>query len=168
MDNKTTLSSAAKREEKPAEARYFEMSMRGTYPDLKDVKLYTDRVELSVGNAVSFDNEYEKVTSMSYFLGSLLSSILFTSVKELKSKGVLLDEIEGLIRAKLTNPLRMIPVRGYDDPADIEEIQVKLFYYGDGDPETMNEMIRKAQEANPIYRLVADARPIELLIEWVL
>ena len=43
-----------------------------------------------------------------------------------------------------------------------------MFYYGDGDPETMNEMIRKAQEANPIYRLVSDARPIELLIEWVL
>ena len=62
----------------------------------------------------------------------------------------------------------MIPVRGYDDPADIEEIQVKLFYYGDGDPEEMNEMIRGAQEANPIYRLVSDARPVELLIEWVL
>lgn len=64
MENRKILSSAAKREENPAEARYFEMSMRGTYPDLKDVKLYTDRVELTVGDAVSFDYEYEKVTSM--------------------------------------------------------------------------------------------------------
>ncbi|MDY3119028.1 MAG: OsmC family protein [Peptoniphilus sp.] len=166
--NREGKSRVAKRVDKPREARTFSMSMRGTCQDLKEVHLYTDRKELVVGCVMSFDNEYDGVTAMSYFLGSLLSSMMHTTIKEMKQSGVVIDEIEGLIHAELKNPLRMVPVRGYDDPPEIESIRVKLFYYADGDEERLNAMVEKAQEVNPIFRLVHRAVPVELKVEWVL
>lgn len=161
-------SSAAKRVDKPDEAHVFEMSMRGTCQDLKEVRLYTDRKELTVGCTMSFDNEYDGVTSMSYFLGSLLSSMIHTAIKEFKQAGIVMDEIEGILHARLKNPLRMIPVRGYDDPPDIESIHVKLFYYADGDEEELNALLIKTQEVNPIYRLVSRSVDVKIEAEWVL
>ncbi|MDK6804671.1 OsmC family protein [Aerococcus sp. UMB7834] len=150
------------------EASVFELSMRGTCPDLKEVKLYTDRKALEAEQVVSFDNEFEGFSSVSYFLSSLLSSVILTTIRELKEEGIELDEIEGLVHAQLTNPLRLIPVRGYQEPSDLTAITIKLFYYADGDPAIINQKIRQAQAYNPIYRLVDKASPIHLEVEWVL
>lgn len=152
----------------PDESKYFEMSMRGVCPDLEKVHLFTDRKKIEVEEMISFDNEFEGFSSISYFLGSLLSSIILTAIKELKHQGIELDEIEGVVHATLTNPLRMIPVRGYDQPSNIENIMIKIYYYSDEDENKVSHLIEEVQKFNPVYRLINQSCPVKLDIEWVL
>lgn len=153
---------------RPEESQFYDISMRGTSPDLDNVHLYTDRREIIIDTRMSFDIEYEGISGASHFFASLLSSIILTAIQEFKRESIELDEIEGIVQARLTNPLRMIPVRGYEDPCDFTDISIKLFYYADGNPKAMDDLIRKSQASNPIYRLVNQATPINLETEWVL
>lgn len=152
----------------PDESRFYNIRMRGTCPDLKKVKLYTDTNRFDAHTVMSFDNEFDGFSSMSYFLGSLLSSIILTSIKELKTNSIELDEIEGVIEAKLLNPLRMIPVRGAKEPSELSEIMVKIYYYSDVNEEEVTKIIKECQAYNPLYRLINQSVPIALDIELVL
>lgn len=154
---------------KPDESLYYNLFMRGTCPNLDTVNIYTERRNIEVDEVISFDVEFEQITAISYLLSSLLSSTIITAIKELKQNGISLDEIEGTIQAQLTNPLRMIPVRGYANPSMIEDIKIKLFYYADTDDyEKVSDIIRKAQLFNPVYQLIDKGQEINLNIEFVL
>lgn len=154
---------------KPNESLYYDLFMRGTCPDLNTVNVYTDRRNIEVNEVVSFDIEFDQITAISYLLSSLLSSTIITAINELKQNDIVLDEIEGTIQAQLTNPLRMIPVRGYTDPSLIDNIKIKLFYYADTvDYDKVSELIRDAQLFNPIYQLIDKGQKISLNIEFVL
>ncbi len=153
----------------PEESKRFKLKLRGTCPNLDTVNVYTDRMTIKVDEVMSFDIEFESVTAISYLLSSLLSSTIITAIKELKRHKVVLDEIEGTIQAQLTNPLRMIPVQGYEAPSLIEDINIKLFYYADTeDCEAVSELIRTAQLYNPVYQLIAKGQEIKLDVEFVL
>lgn len=152
----------------PEESQFYDIRMRGTCPDLGSVKLYTDRNRFDANRLVSFDIEYKGYSSISYFLGALLSSVILTTIRELKTHHIELDEIEGVIDAQLSNPLRMVPVCGLDGPTDIKNITIKLYYYADGDEKHITKLIQDSQCFNPIYRLVEKSTPIHLQIEWVL
>lgn len=152
----------------PEESLFYPISMRGTCPDLKEVKVYTDRNKFEIDALHSFDIEHEGITSMSYFLGSILSSCILSAIKYLSEHDIELDEIEGTIEAVLTNPLRMIPVQGYDDPSNIEDIKIKLYYYADHDEEEVQALIRESQDLNPIVRLIKQASDVSIEIEMVI
>ncbi|RAN54773.1 hypothetical protein B8A42_06120 [Dolosigranulum pigrum] len=155
-------------DKRPEESQFYDISMRGTSPDLDNVHLYTDRREIIIDTRMSFDIEYEGISGTSHFFASLLSSVILSAIQAFKRESIELDEIEGIVRAQLTNPLRMIPVRGYEDPCDFTDITIKLFYYADSDPKAMDDLIRKSQESNPIYRLVNRASSVKLETECVL
>ncbi len=122
-----------------------------------------------MNEVISFDIEYEQITAISYLLSSLLSSTIITAIKELKQNVFSLDEIEGTIQAQSTNPLRMIPVRGYTAPSMIEDIKIKLLYYADTDDyEKVSDVMRNAQLFNPVYQLIDKGQEINLNIEFVL
>lgn len=154
---------------KPEESLYYNLFMRGTCPNLDTVNIYTDRRTIEVNEVISFDIEFEQITAISYLLSSLLSSTIITAIKELKQNDIFLDEIEGTVQAQLTNPLRMIPVRGYSDPSLIKDIRIKLFYYADTDDcEKVSVLMRNAQLFNPVYQLIDKGQEINLNIEFVL
>ena len=153
---------------KPKESQVYSLHMRGTKPDLDKVKLYTGRKRFDVDKLVSFDIEDEGYSALSYFMGSILSSVIWTFQNHLKQKKIDLDEIEGVIEADLQNPLRLIPVRGYDQPAQIRNIKVKIYYYADDDEEKLDQMARDCQVDNPIFQLVNQSSPIELEPHFIL
>lgn len=93
---------------------------------------------------------------------------MMTALKELKLAALDIDEIEGVIEAQLSNPLRMIPVRGYDQASEIENIRIKIYYYSDDDEDKVTAFIKDCQQFNPIYRLVEKSTSIDLSVDWVL
>ena len=152
----------------PNETLFYPLSMRGTCPDLNEVNLYTDRKKFVAGTLISFDNQYDSISSISYFLGSLLSSVILGAIKHLNNNNVELDEFEGTIHAQLTNPLHMIPVKGCNDPSEITDIEIKLYFYANHDKEDVKRLINESLSFNPIYRLINKDQRIRISSEEVL
>lgn len=152
----------------PIESERYTQEMRGTCLDLKEVRLYTDRMRFEAEKLISFDSEFEGVSSLSYFMGSLLSSVIVTAIKYFHSQQIVLDEIEGVIAVDISQPLALVPVRGYHDPSEIEAIRIKLFYYAEGDDYEIVDMFHQSQRLNPLYSLINRATPIELILQPVL
>ena len=152
----------------PYESEYFPIKMRATCLDLVNVKVYTDRNFISTDRLISFDNEYQGISSVSAFLSSILSSVILTSIKSFKQAKIELDEIEGTIECVLTNPLAIIPVVGYDRIPSFESIVIKLYYYANERHETCVDCITRAQLYNPVYNMVKKATQVDLKINKTL
>ena len=51
------------------ESRIFDMNFRGTSNDLSSVKIFTNKNSFQIEKQISFDLEYEQITSLEYFAG---------------------------------------------------------------------------------------------------
>ncbi|MCI5674736.1 MAG: hypothetical protein MR314_01015 [Ezakiella sp.] len=133
---------------------YSLFSLRATMNDLKNVHIYTANSSFVVDSSISFDSEAENISAINYFMGSLLSSIMLMSVKKAKKRDVIIEEIEGKIEFKLNNPLNALDVRGYYENSYIDYIDIKIYYYADGDEESNNLLLTQLLDENPIYNLI--------------
>ena len=70
------------------ESRIFEMNFRGTSNDLSSVKIFTNKSSFQIEKQISFDSEYEQISSLEYFAGSVLSSIILTLLEQSKKMGI--------------------------------------------------------------------------------
>ncbi|WP_296255111.1 OsmC family peroxiredoxin [uncultured Ezakiella sp.] len=147
---------------------FSNFSLRATMNDLKNVNVYTDNNSFRVSDAISFDIEAENISALNYFCGSLLASVMKILVSECKSQGIVIEEIEGKIDYKLTNPLRVLNVRGYEDLSEIEDIVIKIYYYADGDEEELNNRLMGMLNANPIYSLLKSTKKVDCKIQLII
>src|SRR3954469_23828101 len=93
------------------ESMIFDMTFRGTSNNLSSVKIYTNQNSFQIERQVSFDSEYKQITSLEYFAGSVLSSILLTFLEQSKKLNVMIEEMEGVLNLSLENPLSLVGVR---------------------------------------------------------
>ena len=70
------------------ESRIFEMNFRGTSNDLSSVKIFTNKNSFQIEKQISFDTEYEQISSLEYFAGTVLSSIILTLLEQSKKMGI--------------------------------------------------------------------------------
>ena len=69
------------------ESKIFDIKFRGTSNDLSSVKIYTNKNSFQIEKQISFDSEYKPISSLEYFAGSVLSSILLTFLEQSKKRG---------------------------------------------------------------------------------
>ncbi|MGJ9382073.1 hypothetical protein [Salipaludibacillus sp. CF4.18] len=76
------------------ESRIFDMNFRGTSNDLSSVKIYTNKNSIQIEKQISFDSDDEKISSLEYFAGSVLSSIILTLLEQSKKRLPLLKRLK--------------------------------------------------------------------------
>lgn len=144
------------------ESKVFDMSFRGTSNDLSSVKVFTNKNSFQIEKQVSFDSEYEPISSLEYFAGSVLSSILLTL---LERRGSAIEEIEGVLNLSLENPLSLVGVKGYDEEPIIRKITVTVFLFVDLEDNDFDDFCFGALKSSPIYNTLKRSMDLEVIFK---
>ncbi|CAI6061953.1 OsmC family protein [Cohnella sp. JJ-181] len=147
------------------ESKVFDMNFRGTSNDLSSVKIYTNRNSFQIEKQISFDAENKPISSLEYFAGSVLSSILLAFLEQSKKRRSIVEEIEGVLNLSLENPLSMIGVKGYDEEPFISKMTVTVFIYMDLEDEAFEGFCRVALAHSPIYNTLKRAMKLDVLFK---
>ena len=147
------------------ESRIFDMSFRGTSNDLSSVKIFTNKNSFQIEKQISFDSEYKQISSLEYFAGSVLSSILLTLLEQSKKRGSMIEEIEGVLNLSLENPLSLVGVRGYDEEPFIRKITVTVFLFADLEDSDFDDFCTRALNNSPIYNTLKRSMELEVIFK---
>lgn len=150
------------------ESEMFDMSFRATSIDLASVKVYTNKNSFQIEKQISFDADYKPVSSMEYFAGSVLSGILLALLEQSKKRGSLIEEMEGVLKLSLANPLSLLGVKGYNEEPYIPNMTATIFLYVDLEDEAFDEFCSSALANSPIYNTLKRATEIEVIFKKLL
>ncbi|RXJ02445.1 hypothetical protein DS745_07010 [Anaerobacillus alkaliphilus] len=150
------------------ESKIFDINFRGTSNDLSRVKVFTNKSSIQIEKQISFDSENEHITSVEYFAGSVLSSILLSLLEQSKKRGSIIEEIEGVLNLSLENPLTLAGVRGYDEEPVISKIMITVFLYADLEDNEFDDFCTKALTNSPIYNTLKKSMKLEVLFKKLL
>ncbi len=141
------------------------MKFRGTSNDLSTVKIYTNKNSFAIEKQISFDSEYKPISSVEYFAGSVLSSILLTLLEQSKKRGFIIEEIEGVLNLSLENPLSLVGVKGYDEEPSIQNITVTVFLFVDLEDKDFDDFCLGALKKSPIYNTLKRSMELEVFFK---
>lgn len=147
------------------ESRVFDMSFRGTSNDLASVKIYTNKNSFQIEKQISFDSDYQPISSLEYFAGSVLSSILLSLLEQSTKRGSIIEEIEGVLNLSLENPLSLLGVKGYEEEPSISQMTVNVFLYADLEDKAFDDFCLGALANSPIYNTLKRAMKLEVLFK---
>ncbi|WP_284646214.1 hypothetical protein [Paenibacillus silviterrae] len=147
------------------ESKIFDLNFRGTSNDLTSVKIYTNKNSVQIDKQISFDSEYKPVTSLDYFAGSVLSSILLSFLEQSKKRGSIIEEMEGVLNLSLENPLSLIGVKGYDEEPFISKMIVTVFLYVDLEDKAFDDFCLGALANSPIYNTLKRSMELKVLFK---
>ncbi|CAM4294722.1 OsmC family protein [Paenibacillus tarimensis] len=150
------------------ESRIFDMNFRGTSNDLSTVKIYTNKNSFQIEKQISFDSEYKPISSVEYFAGSVLSSIILTLLEQSQKSGLTIEEIEGVLNLSLANPLSLVGVKGYDEEPYIQRLTVTVFLYVDLEDKELNDFCYDALKKSPIYNTLKRSLELEVIFKKLL
>lgn len=147
------------------ESRIFDMNFRGTSNDLSSVKVFTNKNSFQIEKQISFDSEYNQISSLEYFAGSVLSSIILTLLDQSRKRGSIIEEIEGILNLSLENPLSLVGVRGYDEEPFIRKITVTVFLFADLEDNDFDNFCFRALKNSPIYNTLKRSMELEVIFK---
>lgn len=147
------------------ESKMFDINFRGTSNDLSSVKIYTSKNSFQIEKQISFDSESKPISSLEYFAGSVLSSILLTLLEQSKSRGSIVEEIEGVLNLSLENPLSMLGVKGYEEEPFIAQLTVTVFLYVDLEDKAFDDFCQGALAKSPIYNTLKRSMELEVVFK---
>lgn len=147
------------------ESQMFDVTFRGTSNDLSSVKIYTNKNSFQIERQISFDTEYKPISSLEYFAGSVLSSILLTLLEQSKKRDSIIEEIEGVLNLTLENPLSLIGVKGYDEEPFISKMAVTVFLYVELEDEAFDDFCLSALAKSPIYNTLKRSMELEVIFK---
>ncbi|WP_438445080.1 hypothetical protein [Gorillibacterium sp. sgz5001074] len=147
------------------ESKRYDISFRGTSNDLSSVKIYTNKNSFQIEKQISFDSETKPISSVEYFAGSVLSSILLSFLEQSRKRGSIIEEMEGVLNLSLENPLSMLGVKGYDEEPVIRSITVTVFLYVDLEDPAFDEFCLEALAKSPIYNTLKRSMELEVLFK---
>lgn len=134
---------------------YFSKSFRAVVFD-EDVKVYNEKTSTSVDQAISFDSEKDEFTSIDLFVSSIVSEILLTMMKVAKKRGEILQDIEAKADLKISNPMYLLNVIGYEDPGLIEKLEVDVYFFSFLEGEKLDEFLDEVLKRTLIYNTFKD------------
>jgi hypothetical protein len=147
------------------ESKIFDISFRGTSNDLSSVNIYTNKNSVQIEKQISFDSEYKPISSVEYFAGSVLSSILLSFLEQSKKRGSIVEEIEGVLNLSLENPLSLIGVKGYEEEPFIPKMAVTVFIYVDLEGKAFDEFCWGALANSPIYNTLKRSMELDVVFK---
>jgi hypothetical protein len=150
------------------ESRIFEMNFRGTSNNLSSVKIFTNKNSFQIERQISFDSECKQISSLEFFAGSVLSSIILTLLEHSKKRDSIIEEIEGVLNLSLENPLSLVGVKGYDEEPVIRKITVTVFLFVDLEDNDFDDFCFRALKNSPIYNTLKRSMELEVIFKKLL
>lgn len=147
------------------ESKMFDVSFRATSNDLSTVKIYTSKTSFQIEKQISFDSEYSSITSLEYFAGSVLSSMLLSFLEQSKKRGSIIEELEGVLSLSLENPLSLIGVKGYEEEPFISKMAVTIYLYVELEGKEFEDFCAEALANSPIYNTLRRSMEFEVLFK---
>jgi len=147
------------------ESEKFAMRFRGTVHDLRSVKFYTNKNSIQIKKQISFDSESAQISSIEYFAASLLSSILLTLLEQSKKQEVLIEDIEGVLKFSLENPLSLVGVKGYEEEPSIRQMNVTIFLYAHLDDDHFEIFCNEALQKSPLYNTFKRSMELDVVFK---
>jgi hypothetical protein len=147
------------------ESKIFDMSFRGTSNDLSSVKIFTNKNSFQIEKQISFDSEYKEISSLEYFAGSILSSIMLTLLEQLKKSGSMIEEMEGVLSLSLENPLSLVGVKGYDEEPCIGKITITVFLLVDLEDNDFEPFCFRLLKKSPIYNTLKRSMQLDVIFK---
>lgn len=144
------------------ESRNFDMSFRGTSNTLSSVKIFTNNNSFQIEKQISFDTDYQEISSIEYFAGSVLSSIMLTLLEQSKKRGSMIEEIEGVLKLSLENPLSLLGVKGYDQEPIIKKMSITVFLYIELEENDFDDYCHQLLKKCPIYNTLNRTMELEV------
>ncbi|WP_235846513.1 OsmC family protein [Neobacillus drentensis] len=129
------------------------------------MKIFTSKSSFQIEKQISFDLENKQITSLEYFAGSVLSSIILTLLEQSKKRGSIIEEIEGVLNLSLENPLSLVGVKGYDEEPFIRNITVTVFLFVDLEDNDFDEFTFNALKNSPIYNTLKRSMGLEIIFK---
>ncbi|WP_295884174.1 OsmC family protein [uncultured Anaerococcus sp.] len=134
---------------------YFSKSFRAVVFN-RDVKVYNEKTSVSIDQAISFDSEKDEFTSIDLFVSSIVSEILLTMMKVAKKRGEILQDIEAKADLKISNPMYLLNVIGYEDPGLIEKLDIDVYFFSFLEGEKLDEFLEEVLKRTLIYNTFKD------------
>ncbi|WP_125980063.1 OsmC family protein [Loigolactobacillus iwatensis] len=113
------------------EANFYNVSYRGITGEHDEVKVLTDKFEVTVNKGMSFDIESNEITSVDHFASALISDLMLAFKNYAKYRSIDIDNLEGLAKFKIAAPLSLLMVEGYTQEPNIASIEITLYLYLD-------------------------------------
>lgn len=134
---------------------YFSKSFRAVVFN-RDVKVYNEKTSINIDQAISFDSEKDKFTSIDLFVSSIVSEILLTMMKVAKKRGEILQDIEAKADLEISNPMYLLNVIGYEDPGLIEKLDIDVYFFSFLEGEELDEFLEEVLKRTLIYNTFKD------------
>ncbi|WP_018633716.1 OsmC family protein [Neomegalonema perideroedes] len=147
------------------ESRFHDMSFRAVARDSGEVKVFTDKTSFAVGSAISFDNESAEISSVDYFAGALLSSLMLTLRAHGRRRGVPVEDLEGSLSLQLADPLPLVGVRGAGGTPHFSRIRARIYAYTGLTPEAFGDFCQEALRLCPVYQTLARSADVAVLFK---
>ncbi len=114
-----------------------------------------------VGDPVQFDVAYPHVTALEYALGALGAELASGLRTLARTKRVVVDDVEALVRGELNNPLVCLGVVGETGHPGLERVRVKL-YVRTPEPEAVRALWDTLLARSPLTYTLRSAVQLEL------
>lgn len=134
---------------------YFSKSFRAVVFD-NDVKVYNEKTSVSIDQAISFDSEKDKFTSIDLFVSSIVSEILLTMINLAKKRGEILQDIEAKADLEILNPMYLLNVIGYEDPGIIEKLEIDIYFFSFLGDKELDDFLDEVLKRTLIYNTFQD------------
>ena len=121
-----------------------------------EVKVYNEKSFVGVDQAISFDSEKEDFTSIDLFISSIVSDILLTMMTLAKKRGEILQDVEAKASLKISNPMYVLNVIGYEDPGFIDKIKIDIYFFSFMEGEDLDEFLAETLKRSLIYNSFKD------------
>lgn len=115
-------------------------------------RCFTRQHEFRIGEALSFDSEYENVSALEHVLGAIAADILSTIRKLSRKKRIEVEELEAVIESELENPLVYLQVIGENGSTAIKKVSLKVYISSFGTEEEVAELWKETLHISPLVQ----------------
>jgi TusA-related sulfurtransferase len=131
-------------------AQEFRWSVRARRTTARETTVYSRNFSWKSGNSVDFDRSGELPSSLEQFLGALVADVLNGFAIRCSRSQMVLDELEGTLKATLNNSLAAAGVES-GDPS-VREIQLVVYATSPAAEADLREVWNSALSGSPVFR----------------
>lgn len=126
--------------------------------------IFSRNNSFQIGEAISFDAEYNSLTALESFVGALGCDLISGLRKRANRMRVVIDNFEAYFRCELHNPLMFLDVIGENGSPAIKQIEGKIYISTFALPGEIEAAWQKTLELSPLYQTLKST--IQFSIEY--
>jgi hypothetical protein len=117
--------------------------------------VFVRKHQYEVGAPVQFDPQYQYVTALEYVLGALAADVVNGLKSIASTRRVAIENIEGVVKGELNNPLTHLGVVGETGHSGIEKIELRVYVSSLADHAAIQTIWDETLARSPLVRTLS-------------